>query len=304
MKISRKYVLIALSTLLAAWMGLWVLTGNPLAIVGAVGLLFKKATWKTVWMWIMKTFLRGTLQWIYSLTGLKILTIFLKKLAMEGLIGKFLKEHLIDHLIPSLKRLWGAMGRRMKLLGVTFAAMLPVSIVAAFQVIAGGISGLGVFVVIKLIVTATFKLILAIILKIWGLADNLIHIPFLGTILEIFAFSALIAWFESRFPWLKKMYTPFVRGWNIISKQFWRLYKVLTGGSAKRVEGGSKWLAAHIDRLAGYQPHQIRLRELLEQKKQKQKEKPNHPENDGAQIRGFDARRARKHRPNRNQQKR
>lgn len=306
MKRAKKLIIIALSITFMLWIGLWIMTGNAFAILGVVGLLFKKATWKTVWVWLMKNFFTGVIHWLYSLTGIKVFAIFVKKLAMEGLVGKFLKDNLIDHLVPSLKRLWTSMGRKMKFLGVTFAAMLPVTLVGAFQVIAGGISGLGVFVVIKLIVTAIFKLILLILAKIWGFADSIIHIPFLGTILEVFAFSALIAWLESRFPWLKKLYTPFIKGWKILSKQFWRFYVILTGGTAKRVEGGSRWLAAKIDRLAGYEPHQVHLREALQDKrhKQKQKREMKHPMNDGAHIRGFDAHRSKKHRPGRNQHKR
>lgn len=252
--------------------------------------------------------LRLVIATIAKLTIKALLLLGLKRFLIDFLVMPVMQRSVIKHLVPALiSRLKDSRSRILRWVGVTFAGVSAIAI-AVFAFLSNGLSliqSVLMFVGGKLAASFGFKTVWTLIASSWALLVKywaVIKTTPLGILIQVYILSKLTDLLVKLIPERALLRLRPLKDWFI--KFFWDVHSFIDDIFGFKLEETVKSIAAWIEPVeARKQRNHERFLLALQRKKQKieEKQKQNLPQNEGARISGFDARRARKHRPNRNQ---
>lgn len=251
---------------------------------------------------VLKQGVRLLLAAIAKLTVKALVALGVKRAVIDFIVMPTMKRHVFAHIIPAtIARLKDSRSRIIRWIGMTFAGLFAAG-VAVFAFLSNGwtlIQTILTFIGGKLAASFGFKTIWTLIAAGWGIIMKywvLIKTTPFGMLIQVYILSWMMDLVGKIIPDRAKQRLRPVKDWFL--EQFIKLERFIDRLFGWHLEERMKKIARWIEPPAERKKrHKERLLLALERKKQ---QKQHHPQNDGAQIRGFDARRARRHRPERN----
>jgi len=252
--------------------------------------------------------LRLALAALAKLTLKALALLGLKRLVIDFLVMPVMKRSVIKHIVPAvISRLKDSSSIILRWIGITFTGVSAVAL-AVFAFLSNGWSLLQtafMFVGGKLAASFGFKTIWTLVASFWGLLVKywaVIKTTPLGIIIQVYVLSKITDLLVKLIPERARRRLRPIKDWFI--NLFWDFHgfidEVFGFKLEEKVKSFARWIEPPAERK---KRHHERLQLAVERKKQQNenKQKQNHPQNEGARISRFDARRAGKHSPYRNQ---
>lgn len=253
---------------------------------------------------VLKNGVRWTLGIMAKMTLRAFVIIGIKRFVIDFMIMPIMKRHVFAHVIPAMiARLKHSKSSLVRWLAISFGGLFALG-VAIFSFFANGwalLQASFALIASKLAASFGFKTIWALFAGGWSVLINawvfIKTTPF-GILIQVYVLSWIMDIFGKMIPKRAKNRLKPIGNWLI--NLFWKFQRLLDRLFGFHLERTMKRFASWLEpKEARKKQNYERLLLALERKKQ---QKQKHP-SDGAQIRGFDAHRAGKHIPSRNQQK-